>query len=85
MSPADFYELTVGEALLAIEQHRESEKMNYYLNYMAFYNAYGSATNKKFKPKHPFEEKKSKKIATKQERDETLAFLKELETEAGEL
>lgn len=80
MPPFSFYQLTVEEALLAIEGHTEEQEAKYNLMMTAMYNANGLFHgNKKFKIIEPFkEEKKNKtgpKRTSKEEHDATIDFL----------
>ena len=77
ISLTDFFELTIEEALILIDGNEKHQEELYSLMFMACYNANGAISGgKKFKLKHPFyqSEKKKKKV-TKEQRDETLAFL----------
>ena len=78
-SPLSFYELSIREVALAIEGYNQAIERDYHLNLLAMYNAQGMINiGKKFKVIDPFENKgKSKKKPTKEERDETLAFIKQ--------
>ena len=78
-SPLSFYELSIREVALAIKGHNQAIERDYHLNLLAMYNAQGMINiGKKFKVIDPFENKgKSKKKPTKEERDETLAFIKQ--------
>ena len=78
-SPLSFYELSIREVALAIEGQNQAIERDYHLNLWAMYNAQGMISiGKKFKVIDPFENKgKSKKKPTKEERDETLAFIKQ--------
>ena len=78
-SPLSFYELSIREVALAIEGHNQAIERDYHLNFLAMYNAQGMMNGgKKFKVLDPFENKaNSKKKPTKEERDETLAFIKQ--------
>ena len=78
-SPLSFYELSIREVALAIEGHNQAIERDYHLNFLAMYNAQGLITcGKKFEVVYPFENKAdSKKKPTKEERDETLAFIKQ--------
>lgn len=77
LSPTDFYQMSLKEINGAIEGHQKAIERDYNLLFLAMYNANGIIQGgKKFKPDHPFEDKKSRKKPTKKERDETLAWLK---------
>ena len=78
-SPLSFYELSIREVALAIEGHNQAIERDFHLNLLAMYNAQGMINiGQKFKVIDPFENKgKSKKKPTKEERDETLAFIKQ--------
>ena len=78
-SPLSFYELSIREVALAIEGHNQAIERDYHLNLLAMFNAQGMINiGKKLKVIDPFENKgKSKKKPTKEERDETLAFIKQ--------
>lgn len=78
LSPSDFYQMSLKEVSLAIKGYQRALERDYNLLFMAVYNANGLIQGgKKFKPEHPFEDKKkSKKKPTKKERDETLEWLK---------
>lgn len=73
--------MTIREVKLAIEGKNEALMRDYNLLFYASLNGNGMVhLGKKFKPINPFEEDKKevkkKKKATKQDRDETLKFLK---------
>lgn len=78
--PLDFYRMSIREVMLAIDGKNEALERDYNLMVFASFNGNGMIQGgKKFKPINPFEENKKevkKKKPTKQDRDETLAFLK---------
>lgn len=77
ISLTDFFELTIAEAMVLTDGHEKQQEELYSLMFMASYNANGAIHGgKKFKSKHPFyrSDKKKNKV-TKEQRDETLAFL----------
>lgn len=86
MSPSSFYELTIGEATLIANQYKVRTKENYFLNYIALFNALGQTVHgRKFNTCHPFDvaDTQEKVVINKETRDETLAFIKS-RMEAGE-
>lgn len=71
---------------MLIKSNEKRKEEAYMLNFMACYNAFGLINGgKKFKAKHPFENKENKKsIPTQQARNETLDFIKgRIERESG--
>lgn len=85
MSPTLFFDEELRGVALAIEGHNQALERDYNLNFLACYNAFGLINGgKQFKAEHPFEKKEVKaKKPTKEERDLTLAFLKQ-QIEGGE-
>lgn len=78
MPPFSFYQLTVEEALLAIEGHTEEQEAKYNLMMTAMYNANGAFNGgKKFKFLEPFkkQEKKKPKKTSIEDKQATLDFL----------
>jgi hypothetical protein len=76
ISLTTFFELTVHEAILLINNHEKQQEEFYSLMFMATYNSSGAVYGgKKFKIQHPFEKKATKTAATKKQKDETMAFL----------
>lgn len=79
MPPFSFYQLTVEEALLAIEGHMEEQEAKYNLTMTAMYNANGAFNGgKKFKFLEPFkkqEKKKKQKKVSIEDKQATLDFL----------
>lgn len=79
MPPFSFYQITVEEALAAIEGHTEEQETQYNLMMTAMYNATGAFNGgKKFKFIEPFEreeKKKKPKKTTVEEQQITLEFL----------
>lgn len=80
ISPSEFYGMTIREVNFAIKGKDDALMRDYNLMLIACLNANGMVhVGKKYKVINPFEvEKKvkNKKKPTKQDRDETLAFIK---------
>ena len=79
ISPADFYRMSIREVGLAIKGKDDALMRDYNLLLIACINGNGLFHGgKKFKVINPFEvdeKEKTKRKPTKQERDETIAFL----------
>lgn len=78
MSPFSFYKLTIQEANLVIDGHKEQMEVDYNLYMSAMYNANGVFHGgKKFKILNPFDDNKKKKPkkSTIEEKNKTLDFL----------
>lgn len=78
LEPISFFDISIREAKLIINGYIRKQKDTFYLQQTAAYNAFGSImVGKKFKPINPFKEDNTPKVSSKEEKENTLNYLKD--------